>query len=69
MRGKSLNKAVLKVKEAKKRMNIDVTIEWNKLVKSKFNAFKDDLIKNFRNSKSITQPITLQKAPKPSNTR
>ena len=48
MTGSPLNKAVLKVKEAKKRMNKVVTIEWNKLFKSKFDACKSDLKTTFK---------------------
>ena len=43
VRASTLNKAVFKVKEAKKRMNNVITIEWNTLFKSKFDAGKDDL--------------------------
>ena len=43
VRGSTLNKAVLIVKEAKKRMNNVITTENNKLSKSKFDACKGDL--------------------------
>ena len=48
MRGSPLHKAVLKVKEAKKRMNNVVTIERNKLFKSKFDSCKGDLKATFK---------------------
>ena len=43
MRGSVLNKAVSKVKEAKKRISNIIVIERNKLFKSKFDACKGDL--------------------------
>jgi len=48
VRGSPLNKVVLKVKEAKKRMNYVVTTERNKLFKSKFAACKVDLKTTFK---------------------
>ena len=36
------------MKEAKKRMNNVVTIEWNKLFKSKFDSCKGDLKATFK---------------------
>ena len=48
MRGSLLNKAVLKVREAKKRMNNVVTIEKNKLFISKFDACKGELKATFK---------------------
>ena len=48
MRGSLLNKAVLKVREAKKRMNNVVTIEKNKIFKSKFDACKGELKATFK---------------------
>ena len=46
--GSPLNKAVLKVKELKKRMNNVDTMQLNKLFKSKFNACKGDLKTTFK---------------------
>ena len=46
VRGSLLHKAVLKVKETNKRMNNVVTIERNKLFKTKFDAWKDDECKD-----------------------
>ena len=46
--GSLLNKASLKVKEAKKIMNNVVTIERNKLFDSKFDACKDNLKSIFK---------------------
>ena len=43
VRGGVINKAVLKAKEDKKRMNNIITTERNKLFKSKFDACKGDL--------------------------
>ena len=48
VRGSPLQKAVLKVKEAKKRMNNVVSIERNKLFKSKFDSCKGDLKATFK---------------------
>ena len=66
MRGSLLYKAVLKVKEAKKRMNNVVTIERNKLFKSKFNACKGDLKTPFKVVNQLLNIANCCKFPSPS---
>ena len=67
MRGSPLNKAVLKVKEAKKRMNNVVTIERNKLFKSKFDSCKGDLKATFKVVNQLLNKANCSKFPSHTN--
>ena len=61
VRGSPLHKAVLKVKEAKKRMNNVVTIERNKLLKSKFDSCKGDLKATFKKVNQLLNKANCSK--------
>ena len=67
MRGSPLNKAVLKVKEVKKKLNKLVTIEGKHLYKSKFNAYKGDLKTTFKIVNQLLNKANCSKFPSHTN--
>ena len=63
MRVSPLHKAVLKVKEAKKRLNNVFTIEKIKLFESKFDACKRDLKTTFKIVNQLLNKVQCSKFP------
>ena len=67
MRGTVLNKAVLKVKSAKNRINNVTTIERKKLFKSKIDACKVDLKTIFKLVNQLLNKAKCSKFPSHTN--